>query len=391
MTQTSHILTFLLLVFSSFILAACTPTNNSPWGVSTNAPRTTNGSNVIVNPNALPQDGVTPLTGTTKIGFVVPLTGRGGDIGTSLLDAAQLAIFDMGVQNVELLPADTQGTRKGAFDATKDAISRGADIIVGPLFAEDVKAVSSLSSPSRPVIGFTTDWTAANNNTFVMGFLPHAQVERILAYEARRGKRDFAFVIPQTEYGSLISSSGQRLLKAYNLPPAKIVNSSQELVSLLQSGKKIDSVLIGMAAPEASQIASAIQSTPQRPQILGTGLWQEQSAVNYPSLNGALYASPSPNNKQKFEQDYRRNFGRSPQTISSLGYDATALVISLSRLGQKPTTQALTSPEGFNGLDGTFKFRPDGLVERSLAVIQMSNGSRSVIEEGSRSTDTVTN
>lgn len=386
MKSTSHIFTFLILVFTSALLTACVPSKPSPWSVS----GTPNGSDIIVNQNATPTSTL-PLTDTTKIGFVVPLTGKGSDIGTSLLNAAQLAIFDMGVQNIELLPVDTTGTRKGAFDAAQNAISRGADILIGPLFAEDVKAVSSLSSSSRPIIGFTTDWTASNRNTFIMGFLPHAQVERVLSYEARRGKKNFAFIVPQTEYGRLISASGQRLLKAYNLPPAKIANTADELLSVLRSGQQIDSVLIGFAAPEASKIARSIQTTPKRLQILGTGLWQEHSAVNYPSLNGSLYASPSPNYKRQFEQNYRRNFGRSPQTLSSLGYDATALVISLTKLGKKPTSQALTSPEGFNGLDGAFKFRPDGLVERSLAIIKMNNGSRQVLEESSRNLSKVTN
>lgn len=392
MTSLPRILRSLCLLFVPILLSACVPSNNSPWGgVSTTAPRTTDSSGVVINQGATPEYAGSTMTDGTKIGFAVPLTGKGSDIGNSLLNAAQLAIFDMGIQNIELLPVDTQGSRKGAFGATQQAFSRGADIVLGPLFAEDVKAVNTLSSPMRPIIGFTTDWTAASQNTFVMGFLPHAQVERILSYEIRQGKKNFALVVPQTEYGRLISSSAQRLLKSNNLSQAQVMNSGQELASFLQSGQKIDSVLIGMAAPEASQIVNAINATSQRPQILGTGLWQEPSAVNYPSLNGALYASPSPNYKAQFEQNYRSNFGRFPEALTSLGYDATALIISFTKLGIKPTSQALTSPEGFKGINGAFKFRADGLVERSLSVIQISGGSRRVVEEGSRNLNTTTN
>lgn len=376
---------FLLTVFSALLLTGCVQGNSSPWSVSTTSPRQGDGSAVTINQDVSPQTTAT-ATANTKIGFIVPMSGRGADVGSSLLNAAQLAMFDMNVQNIELIPVDTKGSRQGAYNAAQEALQRGADVLVGPLFAEDVKAVDSLSSPTRPAIGFTTDWTAASSSTFVMGFLPHAQVERILGFEARRGKRSFAFIVPQTEYGRLVSSAGQRLLKGYNLKPAKVVNSAQELVSYMQSGQAVDDVLIAYPAPEASQMVSTILATGQKPQILGTGLWDERSAVNYPSLNGAIYASPSPVKKDKFERDYRRNYGRSPDTLTSLGYDATAMIISLARQGMKPTAQALTRPEGFEGYDGYFRFRPDGLIERSLAVIRMNKGSRQIVENAGQLT-----
>ena len=39
----------------------------------------------------------------------------------------------------------------------------------------------------------------------------------------------------------------------------------------------------------------------------------------------------------------------------------------------------LTSPAGFAGLDGTFRFRPDGLSERTLAVYEIRNGAAAVV------------
>ena len=41
---------------------------------------------------------------------------------------------------------------------------------------------------------------------------------------------------------------------------------------------------------------------------------------------------------------------------------------------------ALTNPSGFAGVDGIFRLRPDGLVERGLAVLEMHRGGNVVID-----------
>ena len=39
----------------------------------------------------------------------------------------------------------------------------------------------------------------------------------------------------------------------------------------------------------------------------------------------------------------------------------------------------MTNPTGFNGADGVFRFKPDGSNERGLAIVQISNGTTTVI------------
>ena len=45
-----------------------------------------------------------------------------------------------------------------------------------------------------------------------------------------------------------------------------------------------------------------------------------------------------------------------------------------------PSTAAITSASGFSGVDGVFRFRPDGQVERGLAVFEMQAGGPVVID-----------
>jgi len=48
------------------------------------------------------------------------------------------------------------------------------------------------------------------------------------------------------------------------------------------------------------------------------------------------------------------------------------------------TDVALTDPNGFSGVDGIFRFRPDGSAERGLAVLQVTPGGFSVIDAAPR-------
>jgi ABC-type branched-subunit amino acid transport system substrate-binding protein len=72
-------------------------------------------------------------------------------------------------------------------------------------------------------------------------------------------------------------------------------------------------------------------------------------------------------------EKYKNVYGAAPPQLASLAYDAVSLVALLST--GKPysrfTVQALTDPNGFSGVDGIFRFRPDGTSERGLAVMSI--------------------
>ncbi|MFP4464746.1 MAG: penicillin-binding protein activator, partial [Alphaproteobacteria bacterium] len=76
-----------------------------------------------------------------------------------------------------------------------------------------------------------------------------------------------------------------------------------------------------------------------------------------------------------------------PPRLSSLAYDATAFSVILAYTGLQQNgspaydRQSITNPNGFSGIDGIFRFRPDGIVERGLAVLEYKNGRISVINQ----------
>jgi substrate-binding family protein len=110
-------------------------------------------------------------------------------------------------------------------------------------------------------------------------------------------------------------------------------------------------------------------------QLLGTGLWDNPRVFASASLQGGLYAAPDPSGFRAFAGRYRTRYGSEPVRTATLSYDAVALVAALARQGgQRYSADVLTNPSGFAGIDGLFRFKPDGTNERGLAVMRVASG-----------------
>ena len=97
--------------------------------------------------SAQPAEAVKPPE--IKVGLLLPLSGPAEAIGRDMLDAAQMALFDVGDNKLVLLPRDTAGTPAGARLAAQEVIREGAEVILGPLLAADVAAVSPIAAQAN--------------------------------------------------------------------------------------------------------------------------------------------------------------------------------------------------------------------------------------------------
>lgn len=123
-----------------------------------------------------------------RVGLLLPLSGPAEQLGRDMLDAAQMALFDVGENDLVLLPRDTAGTPEGARRAASEVIAEGAEVILGPLFAPAVQAVSPLAAQADiRVLAFSNDASAATEGTFLLGFRPEEQVRRVVEYAVASG------------------------------------------------------------------------------------------------------------------------------------------------------------------------------------------------------------
>ncbi|MCC7305421.1 MAG: penicillin-binding protein activator [Alphaproteobacteria bacterium] len=343
----------------------------------------------------------TPHIAPAKVAILVPLSGKHSELGQAMLNASQMALFDVGYENFEIVPRDTKGTAQGAAEAARSALAEGAQLILGPVFSEEVKVVKPLAAAKNVnVIAFSTDWSLAGGNTFILGFMPFDQVERIVSFAASRNIRRIGALIPASEYGRTVSSAYDamatrtKLQKVPNViiqpekPSAKkdIERFAQSFGPVADSGA--DAVLVpfgGQAAVVVSGELSRNGLSPQKARRLGTGLLDDAALAINPSLQGAWFAAPAPRQRMSFEQRYAQNYNTAPPRLSTLAYDATALASVLARRGPQAANAtfdrgAIMNPNGFAGLDGIFRFRPNGMAERGLAVLEFRNGQVVVVD-----------
>src|SRR5688572_26214759 len=105
-----------------------------------------------------PGPGIAGSSGTVKVAVLLPLTASGSTpaVAKALKQAAELALFDFDNPNVTLIPKDTKGSPEGARLAAESALQDGAELIIGPLFAQEVLGAALIARQHGvPMIAFS--------------------------------------------------------------------------------------------------------------------------------------------------------------------------------------------------------------------------------------------
>ncbi len=318
-----------------------------------------------------------------KAAILLPLSGPNAALGQAMLNAAQQAVFDSAGNNFELQPRDTAGP-EGAETAARKAIGDGASLIIGPLFAADVPPVKRTAQANGLlVLPLSTDTSLAERGVFVMGLAPAAQVQRVVAYAASRGAHRFAALIPATPYGTLVDDvfrrtlgeQGQTLIDVQTYDP-KGADLAEKVQALALQQNMIDALFLPASGNDLKKVADQLAAAgfnSSRTRLLGTGLWDTPAlGRQVPFLIGGWYAAPDPAQRRTFIAGYQAAYGAEPPRLATLAYDATALAAILAKRGLRYDEAALTNPNGFAGLDGIFRLRASGAVERAMAVLEIT-------------------
>lgn len=341
-----------------------------------------------------PTPGAPAADGQVRIGLVLPLTAQGnaGVAAQSMKNAAEMALAEFKSPNIQLLVKDDGGTPQGAQNGAQQAINEGAEIIIGPLFAQSVSAVGQVARARNiPVIAFSTDASVAARGVYLLSFLPETDVRRIVDFAIARGKRSFAALLPDNAYGAVVEAAfrqevprrGGRVvtLEKYPLDPNRM---SEAIRRVAQAANQVDSIFIPDGADAVPQVVQALAANGvnlKRVQLLGTGLWDDPRIFSTAALDGGWYAAPESTGFRNFSGRYRARYGQDPVRTATLAYDAVALVAALVKTQgtQRFSEQVLTNSSGFAGIDGVFRFRPQGTNERGLAVLRVAPSGGQVV------------
>lgn len=366
-----------------------------------------------------------------RIALLLPLSGANASTGQAMLDASTMALFEAHDPRLRLLPYDTRGTPEGAEQAMRNALNARAEIVLGPVYAEEIKQAAPLARAARiPVIGFSNSAAVAGEGVYLLSFLPDQEVQRILTFAVARGLKTFGALIPKTPYGDEVRSSFVRTVPqlqgeitkleiferqndSLSEPVKRLANydvrrqayldkikslqplrNDADVAKILKSLKTketlgeapFDAVLVaegGQMLRSLIPLLPYYEIDPAEVQYLGTQLWYDPTLPGEPTLIGSWYAGADPKPIEAFMSQFGSLYGYRPPRNATLAYDGIALVGVLAKTETRRLRFVQTTLEnqsGFLGVDGLFRLLPNGTNERALAVIQISREDFKVIE-----------
>lgn len=365
-----------LVIAGALAVSACVRPSGPPPAPTRPEPAPVRPAPGPVRPGLPEED-----TARHRVALLVPLSGGNAGVGRSLSNATQLAILDLKAEDVRITSYDTA---TGAAAAAQRAIADGNKLILGPLLAEDARAVAPVARAAGvPVLSFSNDTSVAGNGTYLMGYAPAQSIERVVDHARRSGVTEFAGLMPTGLYGERASTAFLRAvegaggkvtaLETYNRG-APAMNAA--IARLARS--PFQAVLIADGATGAVTAIPGIRRASPNARVLGTELWNSDSSVGgITALNGAWFASVSDTYYRTYAAKYRARFGAAPYRLSTLAYDSVLLTARIARdwrPGDRFPTARLNDAGGFGGIDGAFRFGRDGIAERALEVQEIRGG-----------------
>ena len=326
-----------------------------------------------------------------KVALLLPLSGKHKELGTAMLDAAELALFTVGEESLSMLILDSGEEKEMVRKAVKQAIAKDVKLIIGPIFSESTKiAAETIADKDIKILSFSNNQKEAHGNVFMLGFSPYDQVRQVIKFAHRSGIENFYLLLQDNEHGKNIHEIIINELEDHaNISKAEFYNSSNianiitDITEAINSDTNNKALFIAEGGERLEHILELLEENNlnrNNLKLLGTGQWDDQKTLNLP-LEGGWFATSLTQERQDLEQYFFNKYHYHMPRIATIAYDAVALS---SRLAQNNNFDAneIRNSRGFLGMDGVFKFEHDSnLVKRNLSIIEIRNHDFVVIEE----------
>ncbi len=323
-------------------------------------------------------------------------------LSESLVRAAELAVEDLGTDaRVDLRVYPTAGDPVMAEEAARSAAADGAHIILGPLFSgATVAAGREAAKHGLTVLSFSNNTRVAGGNVFILGNTFENSADVLVSHAASTGLRRFSVIASQNEAGELATgavtgaavTNGAAVVSiaTYERTASGVIDAVPGIRETIMASEAEAIVLDADAAGALPIFAEMLPEggpDPETVKYIGLTRWDIPSAtMRHAALQGGWFARPDPVVYGQFVNRYRGAHGSRPHPLAGLAYDGVKAIGALLRTGSRAplSTQSLTRFGGFEGVNGVFRLRRDGTVERLLAVVEIREGRAEIINPADR-------
>ena len=358
------------------------------------------------------------LTEKIKVAIFLPFSGKNKDLAQNIANSAVISLFENDrFHKLELVFIDSKEDPTEQKQAFQEVINRNIKLVIGPIYSNNIANIEAMAKEyAITVISFSNNINMLGNifenggGIFVAGILPETQIEQIVNYTIGQNKRNFAILAPNNQYGKLICEYLKKFIKVRNANfiTAEFYNNEKDLeksaeklvnaFSLSITPKK-DQIINEedknypqvILIPEAGKILSKAVATINNKnnkeldlKIIGTNQWDDSLTLHDSNLFGSWFVAPEPKKFQDFEKKYQQTFKNLPARLSSIAYDSILAFSEIAANQNEITANNLIAKrKGFNGIDGLFRFLPNGAVQRNLAILQVGINNFDIAEPAS--------
>ena len=349
-----------------------------------------------------------------KIGLLAPLSGEYKELGNSILYSLQLALEEIGDENVFIIPRDTQVNNKDKLNqAIKDIKSQGANVIIGPISNEDfgeVKKYNEITfiSPSN----ITPDF---ESNIISIGVSLESQLITLNKFLKDQKKNKTIIMFPENEYADFIRKKIKKInfnnikIFTYSPNPEILTGEIEILTNYAQRKKNLElrkkifedkeddqskkqlerldqlytlgdvnfdsTIIIDFGNSLKSVLTSLIYADVNQKKVLITTVnqWFDESIFYENTIRDLYYPSVDYKEFIKYNKRYFKKFGLNPNEITILTYDALGLIYyAWKKNGKISSTNDFSLKNKIKGKIGTFTIK-DKKVIQELDIYKTEN------------------
>ncbi|MEM9551740.1 MAG: penicillin-binding protein activator [Pseudomonadota bacterium] len=304
-----------------------------------------------------------------RVAMLLPLSGPRAGLGQTMAKSVWLA-EDLSAALTRAKVFDAGDTTATAAAAASDAVAAGADVIIGPLFRDQVPSV--LEAAGRvPVLTLSNDTALAGQGAWVFGVTPEQSARAVLRYAKDAGGGR----ITMLETGGALGARAQAALSAgaeaarssiLTSVPARTTPAEMRVALRRAAGGTLPDILYvpTAGAPALEQAVAAVGAGVT---TIGSLQWSGLPKVQFKRLDKACFTGPDPQRFDRLSASFQARLDEDMGVIGALAVDALAYA--------QTAGPGLIQRQPVEGLLGATQFRRDRTCARNLSVLRINGGS----------------
>lgn len=327
-------------------------------------------------------------TGDFPVGVLLSQGNNNG--AQDYLDGIKISSDLLGQGAFQLVIHRTNGTMESTQAAMADFLSAGVKFILGPVDSVDLAALpDDLSIPTVAFLDAISVPERSNSFSFLSD--PIDGVNEAIRASVESGHGEI-IVLRSSKTSAEDKSRVENYIRSIN---AKLVGSYRyngrvgrtfSSVRRYQNAIKSANVIVVLGADvEVKALLDTFLANNMRSDGSVIIELSSMAALDFkdPAYDSVIYGSLRAPSAALIQEQFQLKYTRPPNQQATYGFDAMAMLAGLQRSGQMSgdIANVLRNPAGFKALNGHFRFRADGSVERRHEIYQVKDQEPVLIQE----------